>query len=90
MKSILSNDKACYLCGFTLNLHKHHIFGGPWRNVSEKYGCWCYLCSRCHVGPDGVHENRDKDLFLKREAQETFEGEFTREDFIKIFGKSYL
>ena len=90
MKSILSNDKECFVCGLTQNLHRHHIFFGPNRNLSEKYGCWVYLCRKHHTEQAGVHMNRELDLRLKREAQETFEGTYTRDDFIRIFGKSYL
>lgn len=28
MKSILQKEKKCWLCGSTLNLHRHHVFGG--------------------------------------------------------------
>ena len=28
VKSLLQRNKACYICGTTLNLHYHHIFFG--------------------------------------------------------------
>jgi len=31
MQSILSRFRCCYVCGTTLNLHKHHIYGGNGR-----------------------------------------------------------
>jgi hypothetical protein len=34
--------------------------------------------------------NRQNDLILKRAAQSDFEKEHTREEFISIFGRSYL
>ena len=34
--------------------------------------------------------NRKNDLKLKQEYQKTFEQEHTREEFRKIFGRSYL
>ena len=37
----------CWLCGRNGSvdpLDKHHIFGGPYRKKSEKYGLVVYLC----------------------------------------------
>lgn len=93
MKSIISNDRKCFICGATESLHKHHIFyGNANRRNSEKQGCWVYLCARHHnMSKDGVHFNKDKDLYLKKFAQATWEMENgTREQFREIFGKSYL
>ena len=54
----------CWLCGRNGSvdpLDKHHIFGGPYRKKSEKYGLVVYLChDRCHIfGPDAAHNNKD-------------------------------
>ena len=93
MDSIMSNDRKCYVCGYTQGIHKHHIFFGTAnRKISEQDGCWCYLCAVHHnMSRVGVHFNRDLDLKIKRECQEKWEENFgTREDFIKRYGKSYL
>lgn len=92
-KSIISNDRVCLVCGSIFNLHKHHIFYGRGnRKLSEKYGCWCYLCGTHHNLSDrGVHFNKDLDLRLKQECQRVWELKHGgREKFIKTFGKSYL
>lgn len=92
-RSIISNSPECLVCQTTFNLHKHHIFFGTAnRKLSEKYGCWCFLCADHHNMSDaGVHFNKALDLKLKRYAQEKWENENgTREDFIRTFGKSYL
>lgn len=92
-KSIMSNDRKCYVCGYTQGIHKHHIFFGTAnRKISEQEGCWCYLCMRHHNGSnDGVHFNNDLNLKLKRECQERWEHERgSRGEFILKFGKSYL
>ena len=71
--------------------HLHHIFGASNRNKSTKYGYVVYLCVEHHTGRSGVHQNRLADLRLKEMAQKHFElvhGD--REDFIKVFGRSYL
>ena len=93
MKSIIQNEKYCYICGSTCNLHEHHIFFGTAnRQLSEKYGLKVFLCVTHHTGSrNAVHMNRDADLYLKRIAQSEFESVHgTRDDFISIFGKSYL
>lgn len=91
-KSIIQNEKECFICGTTLNLHEHHcLYGTANRNQSEKYGLKVWLCQPHHTGKFGVHSNRVPDLQIKRIAQMTFERKIgTREDFMKEFGKSYL
>ena len=91
MNSILQTEKICYLTGSTVNLHRHHIFGGPNRRNSEKYGCWVYLTAEMHNMSDrGVHFNRELDLRLKRECQKRFEEIHNHDLFMKVFGKNYL
>ena len=68
-KSIMQTEKECYVTGSTLNLHKHHIFGGPFRKKAEKWGLWVYLRADYHIQtPNAVHNNREFDLELKKEA----------------------
>lgn len=91
MKSILQNEKVCYLCGSFVGLEKHHILGGANRKWSEKYGLWVWLCGeKCHRGTDGAQYDPEKNLRLKREAQAAFEAEYGREKWMKVFMKNYL
>lgn len=62
MKSIMQNDKRCFITGRDYNLHKHHIFGAANRKISEKYGLWVWLNAEIHNGnnPDAVHNNPNK------------------------------
>jgi hypothetical protein len=83
-------EKKCYITGATTGLHKHHIFGGANRKLSEQYGLYVYLIPEYHTGDKGVHFNREFDLQLKREGQRKFEETHSREDFRRIFGKNYL
>ena len=82
----------CHFCGKTINLEEHHIFFGTSnRKNSEKYGLKVNLCPVCHRdNVVGVHGSRQRDLILKRQAQEHFEKEYTREEFMRIFGRNYL
>ena len=91
-KSIVSNERRCWVCKTEYGLHRHHIFYGPNRKWSEKYGCWVYLCGKHHnLSNEGVHFNKYLDERLKKYTQERFEAHLgTRDDFRRIFGKSYL
>ncbi len=84
-------EKKCYITEATKGLHKHHIFGGPNRKLSELYGLYVYLIQEYHTGAKGVHFNREFDLQLKREGQRKFERlHGSREDFLRLFGRNYL
>ena len=83
-------DKVCLLCGRGGLLHTHHIFSGPYRKASTKYGLVVPLCMACHTGPRGVHSDYQLNLILKRQAQEEFEETHGRDEFRRIFGKSYI
>lgn len=95
-KSILQPDgeKVCYITGHTENLHKHHIYPGPNRKTSEKYGFWVYLDADLHNGnnPAAVHStpNTGYDLQLKQDCQRAYECTHSREDFILLIGRNYL
>lgn len=89
-KSILQGDtKECYVTGATYNLDKHHIYHGTAnRKLAEKYGCWVWLEHSVHMR---LHDkDKELDRRLQRECQNAFENNHTREEFRKIFGKSYL
>lgn len=87
----------CHLCGKNGAcdpLERHHVFEGRNRNNSEKYGAVVYLCGHeCHrEGKDSVHRNRFVSLTLKEEFQRKImkEQNWTVEDFIEVFGRSYI
>lgn len=83
--------RECYFCGRTDWIERHHIFSGPYRKKSEKYGFVVDLCHYHHnEPPDGVHFNRANNLILKKMAQKKFKQTGTREEFRELFGKSYL
>lgn len=92
--SVFTDDmERCYFTG-TPHCHRHHIFYGSRRAISERYGfiipVACYLHE---FAPDSIHENPNKglDLKLKQMAQIYFEEHNgTREEFRSIFGRSWL
>ena len=81
-------EHECYVCR-KANADLHHIFGGRNRQTSDRLGMTVYLC-RLHHRDVHDHPNRGLDIILKRDAQREFEKTHTREEFIKLFGKSYL
>lgn len=89
--------KKCWLCGAngaSDPLDRHHIFGGPFRKKSEKYGLTVYLChSNCHIfGPMAAHQNKETMNMLHQYGQRRAmkENGWTTEDFIREFGKNYI
>ena len=91
-KSIMQSEKICYLSGRTDWLEKHHLYQGANRKLSEKYGLWVYLNHYWHnEPPNGVHFNKENMERLHKEGQRAFEMiHGTREDFVRIFGRSWL
>lgn len=85
--------KECYICGRWSVTERHHVFNGPFRRKSEKYGYVVDLCHWCHnEPPDGVHFNQEADTWLKatfqRKAME--ENGWSTDDFIREFGRNYI
>lgn len=90
-KSLLQDEKRCYITGSTENLHQHHIFAGSRRMASDKWGCWVWLRADWHNMADyGVHFNRELSDRLKCEAQAAFEKKHGHQKFMDVFGKNYL
>jgi hypothetical protein len=93
MDSILQKNKECFVCKTTYGLECHHVcYGTANRKQSEKYGLKVWLCHEHHTGGRAsVHFNKELDMHLKKLAQRQFEKKVgTREEFRRIFGKSYL
>lgn len=89
--------KHCFLCGKNGSqdrLERHHIFGGPYRNASEKYGLVVYLCGdSCHRnGPKAAHRNAETMTLLHAYGQKKAMREqgWTVEQFRQVFGRNYL
>jgi len=89
----------CFFCGAEKGLNLHHIFGGSRREKSELYGLLVPLCHvGCHqFGRDSIHDGYTEKAHERREALHKYgqrkamsENGLTKEQFIEIFGKSYL
>lgn len=98
MKSIVQQEKECFLCRRlynrenVINLQEHHcIHGTANRTLSEKYGLKVFLCIYHHTqGLGAVHKNRDYDLIVIKEAQRKFEKKYGHDKFMEVFKKNYL
>ncbi len=97
-KSIMQSGNECYLCDllgeYSIGVQTHHIFGGPNRPISERYGLKVKLCFKHHgsKGKEDVHrpEFNNYGLLLKQKGQQAFEEKYSHELFMKELGKNYL
>lgn len=91
--SLFSDQRECWLCG-NPNVHVHHVYGGVGRRpISEREGCWLYLCPFHHnMSNAGIHFDHELDARVKRECQERWmeRNGKTEEEFCTMFGRSYL
>ena len=92
-KSIITEEMGfCIVCGSPYAEVHHCLHGVANRKLADKYKLVVPLCRKHHTGcMNSVHRNAAMDLRFKQIAQEAFEAKKgSREDFIRIFGKSYL
>ena len=86
----LLSDDFCLLCGWKGQLIRHEAFGGSRRQLSKALGLWTNLCvgchERCHARPDEAGK------YVKVNAQNAAMEHYgwTKEEFIKRFGRSYI
>ena len=86
--SIMQNEKYCFITGRSDQLDLHHIYAGSRRKASDRFGCWCWLTHDVHME---LHDkNKALDLMLRRACQEKFEEIYSHQEFMEVFGKSYL
>ena len=93
-KSIIQENKECYISHYIYGLHKHHIFEGTAnRRLSEEDGLWIWLRPEWHNMSDrAIHFNKKLDIEIKQMAQQKWQEHYdkTKEDFIARYGKSYI
>jgi hypothetical protein len=74
----------CECCGqYSERLDPHEIFGGSNRKRSIINNFISLICPKCHKDEEKIKE-------LRKKKQEEFEKTHTREEFIKLIGKSQL
>ncbi len=97
--SIISQEPGtCYLCvklhgNYVQHraLHKHHVFEGKNRMISERYGLWVYLCWQHHTyGKESAHGKRQYLQLMREDLQREFERQYSREKFWELFRENFL
>lgn len=91
-KSIMPQD-LLWSTEYFEGSHKHHIFGGANRKLSEEDGVFIYLKPKMHNMSDkGIHFNKDFMNYAHQVGQKAWQDYYgkTKEDFIKRYGKNYL
>lgn len=82
-KDIVKSGKCDYCHKVKKRLDPHEVYGGSNRQISIKNGFVKMLCRECHSNEKIINQ-------LRIDVQKEYEKNHTREDFIKIIGKSYL
>lgn len=74
----------CEFCGkFSKRLDPHEVYGGSNRKRSIKYKFIKLLCRECHSNENIINQ-------LRIDTQKEYEKTHTKEEFIKLIGKSYI
>ena len=100
---IISNiNNTCHYCGrYVQSPHKHHIFGGPNRKISDRYGLWVWLCPHHHrLIHDSSKVSKEMMQYYHELGQRAFEEwymekfgesqEKARKEFMRLFMKNWL
>lgn len=92
-ESIITKDmEHCFICRRPATDNHHCLFGSK-RAMADKHKLVVGLCRDCHNKVHNPRTEAEQEMqnYLKREAQFAFEDKVgSREDFRKIFGRSYL
>ena len=78
-----TNLNKCYYCGKEGKMDLHEVYGGSNRTRSIKNGLVVPLCRICHSNEEIIQ-------YLRIKLQKEFEKTHSREDFIKLIGKSLI
>lgn len=80
----LIKSGICENCGkYSQRLDPHEVYGGSNRKRSIKYKFIKLLCRECHSNENIINQ-------LRIDTQKEYEKSHTKEEFIKLIGKSYM
>ena len=80
----LIKSGICENCGkYSQRLDPHEVYGGSNRKRSIKYKFIKLLCRECHSNENIINQ-------LRIDTQKEYEKSHTKEEFIKLIGKSYI
>ena len=91
-KSIIQDEKVCYITGSTQGLDCHHCIHGSNRKKADRLGLTVWLRHDVHMA---LHSRtrpfHTLDDDLKKVAQKAYEEKIgSRSDFMREFGRNYL
>ena len=92
MNSIMPKDELWETEKFE-GCHKHHVFGGANRRISEEDGLFIYLTPEMHnMSNKGIHFNQPFMDYAHVKGQFAWMEYYgrTKEQFIKRYGRSYI
>lgn len=82
-KDIIKSGKCEYCGKYSKRLDPHEVYGGSNRKRSIKHKFVKLICPECHKSETIIKQ-------LRINTQKEYEKKHTREEFIKLIGKSYL
>lgn len=82
----INNMEDCYLCDDKAD-NWQEIYSGGNRKMSMTNGFCIPICCEYH---NIVQLNKQNNIYLKQLCQRKYEETHTREEFIRLVGKSYL
>lgn len=82
-KDLIKKGKCQYCGKETKKLDPHEVYGGSNRKRSITNNFIKLLCRECHSNENIINQ-------LRIDTQKEYENKHTREEFIKIIGKSYI
>ena len=82
-KDIVKEGICDYCHKYSKRLDPHEVYGGSNRKRSIKNKFVKMLCPKCHSNEKIISQ-------LRKEVQKEYEKTHTREEFIKLIGKSYI
>lgn len=82
-KDIVKSGRCDYCHKVKRRLDPHEVYGGSNRKRSIKNRFIKLLCSECHSNNEIINQ-------LRIDVQKEYEKTHTREEFIKLIGKSYI
>lgn len=74
-KALQEHGEYCYFCGNTRNLEMHHVMPKGYSRIKNGRGVWRnlrLLCSECHRGKNGVHQNKERMEHLQKLHEELY------------------
>lgn len=86
------NYGECFVCNGTKDLVRHEVFHGTANRIlSKRFGLWVLICPERHAyvhqHPQSLY-NKNMKMLGQKMAMDKYE--WSKRDFINVFGRNYL